>query len=139
MKKTRHIADQAAKKSDNITRITAPESKDIAGDLVDQSIQLARTWSGCLSTAVLARPVTFDGAIGVSVAETAPLLAWDPLRSDDLVAVLEELGVSEVVVTSPTISPPIDIEVRVVEPTSPPSPTPRPETTGTTRPRWDPS
>ncbi len=93
----------------------------LSGDVVDQSIQLARMWSGCLSTAVLARPGTLDDALGVSVAESAPLLAWDPLRSADLVAVLEELGVSEVLVTSSTITPAIDAEVRPAEPTGLPA------------------
>ena len=78
-------------------------------------------WSGCLSTAVLARPAALDGALGVSVAESAPLIAWDPLRSDDIVVALAELGVSEVVTTSQTIEPPIEAEVRRVEPVELPS------------------
>ena len=54
-------------------------------------------WSGCLSTAVLARPAALD------------------------VVALAELGVSEVVTTSPTIEPPIEAEVRRVEPVELPS------------------
>ncbi len=94
----------------------------LSGDDVDQSIQLARKWSGCLSTVVLARPSALDEALGVSVVERAPLLAWDPLRSDEIVAVLEELGVSQVVTTSPTIRPPFDVDVRVAEPPGSPAP-----------------
>lgn len=93
----------------------------LSGDVVDQSIELARSWRGCLSRAVLARPTALEAAVGVSVAESAPLIAWDPLRSDDIVGVLDELGVAEVVTTSPTIAPPIDAVVRPVEPTGLPA------------------
>ncbi len=88
----------------------------LSGDVVDQSIEMARMWGGCLSTAVLARPAALDDALGVSAEASAPLIAWDPTRSDDIGAVLEELGISGVLTTSPTIAPPIDIEVRRVEP-----------------------
>jgi len=95
------------------------EIVQLTGDVVDQSIELARMWTGCVSTAVLARPGVIEEALGLSVAGPFPMIAWDPLRSDDIVAALEELGVSEVLTTSPTIVPSIDAEVRRVEPVEP--------------------
>ena len=55
----------------------------LSGDVVGQSIELARMWSGCVSTAVLARPSALDAALGVSFAESAPLIAWVALLSSD--------------------------------------------------------
>jgi hypothetical protein len=97
-------------------------SLELSGDVVDQSIELARRWSGCVSSAVLARPGKLDEAVAVAAAQSAPLIAWDPIRGDEITAVLQELGVSEIVTTSATIAPALDVPIRLAEPSAPPNP-----------------
>lgn len=89
---------------------------ELSGGIVDQSIALARMWGGCSTSVVLARPVAVAGAAGVAADLQAPLLIWDPLRSDELVETIQALGVSEVLVTSPTIEPDAGLPVTVVDP-----------------------
>jgi hypothetical protein len=90
----------------------------LSGSPVEQSIALAQRWSGCSQAVVLTRPAGLSDAAGVASAMHAPLLVWDPTAADALVEVIRSLGVSEIIATSPTIRPDIDVPVTVVVPES---------------------
>jgi hypothetical protein len=101
---------------------------ELSGDIVDQSIELAGMWGGCSSSVVLARTIAVAGAAEVAADMQVPLLVWDPLRAGELIEAIQALGVSEIIVTSPTIRPDVDIPVIQVDPE------PRPD--ATTGPVW---
>lgn len=94
-------------------RLTSPI--DLEGDVVTQSIALAEMIAGCVDTVVLAPAGSLMDGVNVALARNAVLLAWDPLREEEIVGVIDALEAREVIVTATTIAPSIDQPIETVE------------------------
>jgi hypothetical protein len=89
---------------------------ELAGTIVEQSIELSRMWGGCTPVVVLARPAVLAEAADLAARMRAPVLAWDPASEAALLEAITALGPNRIVSTSPTIDPAVDLPVEVVEP-----------------------
>ena len=96
--------------------ITSPV--ELAGDGVTQSIALARMVVGCIDTVVLAPVGSLMGGVGVALERNAVLLAWDPIREEEILGVVDTLEARAIIVTSETIAPSTELPVEFVEPST---------------------
>ena len=98
----------------------APITSPIAleGDVVSQSMALAQMIVGCVDAVVLAPIDSLMGGVDVALARNAVLLAWDPLREEEILGVIDTLDAREILVTSETIAPTTDLPVEMVDATS---------------------